>query len=275
MVHATPTLKRYHHRPHLFYQATLAHHLVSIAIVVAIAVLLTVLVLHVVNPKNAFDINRISFGDILIAMLNTFIRMFLAYVISLVLAVPLSLGIASTPRVMQILLPIVDILQSVPVLAFFPVVVVFFATYHAFETAAVFVIFIQMVWNIVIPVIAGLQTIPDDIKSAAVVFNVHGWRKFWSITLPAILPFIITGSFLAWAQGWTIVIVAEVLHTYIPHGTTAQDLLGLGSLLVDSNAQGQNSLFLVALTAMILLIAAINLLAWQPLLRFAQRFRFD
>jgi NitT/TauT family transport system permease protein len=201
--------------------------------------------------------------------------MLLAYIVSLVIAVPLALLIASTAQLQQILLPVADILQSVPVLAFFPVVLVFFTAYHAFELAAVFVIFVSMVWNIVFPVIGGLQTIPDDISSAAIVFNVHGFQKFRYITLPAILPFVITGSLLAWAQGWTIVIVAEVLHTYIPHGTAAQDLLGLGSLLVDSNAQGQTSLFVATLAVMILLVAFMNLLVWQPLLHFAHRFRFD
>ena len=178
---------------------------------------------HFVNPHNAFDIQRISIEDIAIATLNTFLRMFVAYVVSLIVAVPLALAIASTPGVQRLLLPIADILQSVPVLAFFPVVVVFFTAFNAFELAAIFVIFVSMVWNIVFPVIGGLQTIPDDVKSAAIVFDIRGVRKFWYVTLPAIVPFVITGSLLAWAQGWTIVIVAEVLHTYIPHGTPSQD----------------------------------------------------
>jgi ABC-type anion transport system duplicated permease subunit len=72
-----------------------------------------------------------------------------------------------------------------------------------------------------------------------------------------------------------VVIVAEVLHTYIPHGTLSQDLLGLGSLLVDSNAGGQTSVFLAALVAMILLVAVMNLGVWQPLPVFSRRFRFD
>ena len=275
--HSRPVkVKRYHdHRPLFLYQTTLGHNLVSTAIVIALVVLTTVLIIHFANPKNSFDINRISVGDIVAATVNTFFRMFLAYVVSLVVSIPLALFVGSTPRMQRILLPVVDILQSVPVLAFFPVVVVFFTAYNAFELAAIFIIFIQMISNIVIPVIAGLQTIPDDIKSAAIVFNVRGLRKFWNITFPAILPFVVTGSFLAWAQGWTIVIVAEVLHTYIPHGTPSQDLLGLGSLLVDSNAQGQTMVFVAALATMILVIALINLLIWQPLLRFSQRFRFD
>jgi NitT/TauT family transport system permease protein len=219
--------------------------------------------------------SQVSFGVVVRGTLDTFYRMMLAFIFSLVVALPLALFIASTPQLQSVLLPIADILQSVPVLAFFPVVAAFFVARNAFEFAAVFVIFLSMLWNIVFPVVGGLQTIPEDIKSAALVFNVHGWRKFWYITLPAIFPFIVTGSLLAWAQGWTIVIVAEVLHTYIPNGTASQDLLGLGSLLVDSNAQAKNGVFLAALTAMVLLVTLLNLAVWQPLLHLSQRFRFD
>jgi len=263
----------YHHKP--LYETTLSHYLVSIAVATGLAMGLTALLVHFVHPHNSFDINRISFGVILQGTLNTFYRMALAFILSLIVSVPLALFIASTPRIQTIFLPIADILQSVPALAFFPVVVTFFVAKNAFELAAVFVILLSMVWNIVFPVIGGLQTIPDDIKSAAFVFNVRGVRKFWNITLPALFPFIVTGSLLAWAQGWTIVIVAEVLHTYIPNGNASQDLLGLGSLLVDSNAQGRNGVFLATLTAMILLVALLNFVVWQPLLRLSQRFRFD
>ncbi|MBV8149307.1 MAG: ABC transporter permease subunit [Candidatus Eremiobacteraeota bacterium] len=256
-------------------QTASSQYFIAIAVVVGVAIVLSVVLIHFANPKNSFDLTRVSPGEILIAATNTFSRMLAAYVVSLIVAIPLALGIASTPLAQRIFLPIADVLQSVPVLAFFPIIVAFFAAYRAFELAAVFVIFVQMVWNIVFPVIGGLQTIPDDVRSAAIVFNVRGVRKFWYITLPATLPFVITGSLLAWAQGWTIVIVAEVLHTYLPHGTPSQDLLGLGSLLVDSNAEGHTAVFAATLGVMIVLVALINLLIWQPLLRFSQRFRFD
>jgi NitT/TauT family transport system permease protein len=269
-------VRRYPHpRHHVLYETTLLHHIVSIGIATGVAIAFVALLFHFANPHNAFDINRVSMGVILSATINTSYRMLLAYFFSLIISVPLALFIASTARIQAVLLPIADILQSVPALAFFPVVVVFFTAYHQLEFAAVFVIFLSMIWNIVFPVIGGLQTIPDDIKSAAIVFNVVGFKKFWFITLPAIFPFVVTGSLLAWAQGWTIVIVAEVLHTYIPNGNVSQDLLGLGSLLVDSNAQGLNGTFVAALSAMILVVASLNLLIWQPLIHLSQRFRFD
>jgi NitT/TauT family transport system permease protein len=268
-------VRRYPYRPRILYETTLAHHLASLLVVVLCTFLISILLLHFANPKNTFDITRISLSDVFAATMNTFFRMLVAYIAALGVSIPLGLLIAVTPNVQRILLPAADILQSVPVLAFFPVVVVFFTTYHAFEAAAIFVIFVTMLWNIVFPIIQGLHTIPDDIRSAAVVFHLHGFKKLWYLTLPAIFPFIVVGSLMAWAQGWTVVIIAEVLHIYIPHGSASQDLLGLGSLLVDSNAQGQTSVFAAALIAMIVLVAVINLVVWQPLLRLSQRFRFD
>ncbi|HXW77561.1 MAG TPA: ABC transporter permease subunit [Candidatus Eremiobacteraceae bacterium] len=263
------------HHPRLHRHATISRQLIAIIVVIVLTSIAAVALARFAKPQSAFDLQRVSAPLILAATTNTFLRMFVSYIISLVVAVPLGVLIVSTPRVQRILLPIADVLQSVPVLAFFPVVVVYFAVSHDYELAAIFVIVMTMIWNIVFPVVGGLQTIPDDINSAAVVFKVSGFKRFWNITLPAIFPFIVTGSLLAWAQGWTIVIVAEVLHTYIPNGTMSQDLLGLGSLLVDSNAQGHTALFVATISAMIALVTLLNLFVWQPLLRLAQRFRFD
>lgn len=264
-----------HHHFHFFYETSIKRHLTTIFAVIFIFIVLISLILHFINPNNSFNLNQISPQVILTAAINTFLRLFVAYIFSVIVSIPMALLIVSTPRMQRVLLPFADILQSIPVLAFFPVVIVIFTSSHLFELAAIFIIFIAMLWNIVFTVIGGLQTIPEDVESAAIVFNIKGLKKFWHITLPAIFPFIVTGSLLAWAQGWTTVIVAEVLHTYIPNGKISQDLLGLGSLLVDSNAQGKNVVFLATLGVMILIITLINFFVWQKLLHLAQRFKFD
>jgi NitT/TauT family transport system permease protein len=263
-----------HHKFHFFYE-TIKRYLSTILAVTIGIVVVAILVLHFANPSNKFNIDQISTQTLVTATINTFLRLFASYILSLIISIPLALLIVCTPRVQRVLLPVADVLQSIPVLAFFPVVIVFFTASRQFEAAAIFIILIAMMWNIVFTVIGGLQTIPKDVQSAAQVFNVTGIRKFWYITLPAIFPFIVTGSLLAWAQGWTTVIVAEVLHTYIPNGKLSQDLLGLGSLLVDSSAQGKHAVFAATLAIMILLITLINVLVWQRLLHLAQRFKFD
>ena len=89
------------------------------------------------------------------------------------------------------------------------------------------------------------------------------------------MPTLVMGSLLAWAQAWNMIIVAEVLHTYIPGGTASQDLFGLGSVLVNSSANGQVGKFFATLFLMVGIIAIINFFVWQKLLHYAERFKFD
>jgi NitT/TauT family transport system permease protein len=144
-----------------------------------------------------------------------------------------------------------------------------------YEGTAVFILFMAMLWNLVFSMIGGLKTIPIDIKEAAQVFRATGFNKLRYVTLPAIFPFIVTGSLLAWGSSWTIIIVAEVLHTYIPNSSASNDLFGLGSLLVNAAYQGNNIIFLVALAAMIATISLMNFFIWQKLLHVAERYKFD
>jgi NitT/TauT family transport system permease protein len=132
-----------------------------------------------------------------------------------------------------------------------------------------------MVWNMVFSMIGGLKTIPQDINDAAKVFGAKGFKKLIDVTLPSIFPSIITGSFLAWGQGWNISIVAEALHAFIPNGTKTDDLFGLGSLLVNSFSQSKNAVFFASLAAMVVVITLFNFFIWQKLLHLSERYKFD
>ena len=122
---------------------------------------------------------------------------------------------------------------------------------------------------------SGINIKNTDIKAAAQVFGIRGIGFVRKILLPAVVPYIVTGSLLAWAQGWNIVIVAEVLHTYIPGGSASNDLFGIGSTLVNATAKGENGVFIVAILAMVLLIALLNFFVWQKLLHYAERYKFE
>lgn len=211
----------------------------------------------------------------LMAILATFTRLFAAYCLALAVALPLAFLIYYNPRAERILLPLYDIMESVPVLAFFPVIILFFVKFNFFEGAAIFVIFLGMLWNIVFSVVGGLKAIPSDIKSAAQVFNIRGAALAREVLLPAIFPSVVTGSLLAWAQGWNIIIVAEVLHTYLPGGTANQDLFGVGSILVNASASNQGNVFLVAILVMVAAIGLMNFFVWQKLLQYAERYKFE
>ncbi len=205
----------------------------------------------------------------------TFLRLLLAYVFAIVLSIPLSLLITRNQTLERILLPLFDILQSVPVLAFFPVIILIFVNSHFLNGAAVFIFFLTMLWSIVFSIVGGLRVIPNDIKSAAHIFQIKNWVNLKKITIPAIVPYLITGSLLAWAQGWNIIIVAEVLHTYILNGSASQDLFGVGSILVHSSANGNQTDFFLAIAFMMIFIGIFNFFVWQRLLTYSEKFKFE
>jgi NitT/TauT family transport system permease protein len=198
-----------------------------------------------------------------------------AYVLSLVLAIPLALLAERNHKVESFLLPVYDVFESVPVLAFFPVAILFFVRSGFLEGAAIFMLLFSMIWNIVFSAIGGLKVIPKDVKAVGYVFGLTTWDRFTKITLPALFPPLVTGSILAIAQGWNILIVAEALHAYAPQSAHASDLFGIGSVLVNAASSGNNSDLLAAMAMLVILIALINLFVWQPLLARAERYKFE
>ena len=242
---------------------------------IAPAILLAIIgFLYIVAPSS-HDLSRVSWQGLGVAMGYSFGRLAIAYVISLVLAVPLALLANSGPLAERILLPIFDIVESVPVLVFFPAIIALFVALGATNGAAIFIIFVSMLWNIVFPVAGGLRIIPGDIKAAAHVFNIRGFAYLRRVLLPATFPYLVTGSLLAWAQGWNIIIVAEVLHTYIPNGTESQDLPGIGTVLVHAATHANSSVFAASLIIVVTVIAAMNLFIWQTLLKKSEKYRFE
>ena len=268
-------VRHYHHHYHFSYTTSKKRHFSSLLIVIGIITFLFIVLFRLLTPQNAIELRQLSAIDIFYASFNTLFRLFVSYFFSLVLSIPTALFITKTPKIEKIMLPITDIFQSIPILAFFPIIVVAFIKFELAEGAVIFILFMAMLWNLVFSMIGGLKTIPEDILLASKIFGLKGFKKLWFITIPAIFPFIITGSLLAWAQGWSILIVAESLHSYIPNGKVSDDPLGLGSLLVNSFYQGQNAVFIVSLIVMVLLITFINFFIWQKLLHLAERYKFD
>lgn len=269
-------VRHYHHHYHFSYNTSLKRHFSAVLAVVLVLFFLLLPAFRLLTPTPPIiNLDQLSLLNLAIATFLTVYRLSLAYILALMVAVPLALLITSTPRLEKILLPFFDVLQSIPVLAFFPIIVLVFIKADFFDGAAIFIIFLSMLWNLVFSMIGGLKTIPQDIESAATVFKATGFKRLTNITLPAIFPYIITGSLLAWAQGWNVIIVAEVLHNYIPNAGSSYDLFGLGSLLVSASYQGQTVVFLAGVLAMIILITLINFFVWQKLLHFAERYKFD
>lgn len=268
-------IRHYHHHYHFSYLTSKKRHFSATFIVIAIVSIILITLFNFLTPGKVLNLKELSPYIIFVATFNTLFRLLVSYSIALLLSIPISLLITRSEKWEKILLPVSDIIQSIPILAFFPIIIIVFIKFNLLDGAVIFILFMAMLWNLVFSMIGGLKTVPKDISDAAKIFEIKGFRKLRYITIPAIFPYIVTGSLLAWAQGWSLLIVAEGLHSYIPGGNATNDPLGLGSLLVNSFSSGQNSVFLVSLITMILTITIINFFVWQKLLHLAERFKFD
>ncbi len=217
----------------------------------------------------------VDWGTMLTATLATSLRIGVAYVAALLAAIPLALLAARSRALETVLLPVYDVFESIPNLAVYPVLILFFLRIGFLEGAAIAILALNMVWNLVFAIVGGVEIIPKDILHAARVFGLSRWQRLRRVVLPAIVPQIVTGSILAVGQGWNIIIVTEALHAYVPHGSSAPDLFGIGTMLVSASAQGDSAAYLGAFFVMVACIALFNIFVWQRLLRHAQRFKFD
>lgn len=218
---------------------------------------------------------KIQFGMLLGALGASIARILIAYALSLVIGIPLALLVEENRKLESVLLPVYDVLESIPVLAFFPIIILLFVRANLLEGAALFMLFFTMIWNIVFNVIGGLRVIPKDVIAVGHVFGLSKWQQFTQITLPALFPSIVTGSILAIASGWNIVIVAEALRAYAPRSAQAHDLFGIGSVLVAAASRGDNAGLLGAMALLVAVITCVNLFLWQPMLARAERYKFE
>lgn len=207
---------------------------------------------------------------------RTLLRMLVAY--SLVVAFSLTYGIIAglyrTPRLFM--LPLLDILQSIPVLGYIPAALFFFLGFLpgelGFEIASIFLIFTGMAWAVTFSVLSGVRNIPNDLREASNAYGWRGWRYVYHIVLPAIVPAFITGSVLAWGGGWYFLVAAEML-TY---GTTSHFLPGIGTYLGNAVYNlGNVPAALFGLIIFVSIVYTINMLVWKPLLSYSKRFKMQ
>ena len=267
----SPNTRHIHHvrrRGWLSYPVSVQQRLYSALLGPVIFIAVAIILLGGLKLLPAGVHAQVAFSTIFAALGATFARLLIAYALSLVVAVPLAMLATHSRLTERIFLPLFDVTQSVPVLAFFPVVILVFIRFGYYSGACIFILFLTMVWSLVFNVAGGLKTVPSAFFAAAKVFKITGWRYFREGAHARIFPQVVTGSLLAWASGWNVIIVAEVLHTYIPGGSASQDLFGIGSMLVNAVAAGRNGVFVATMVVLIAAVAFVNLrVAAAPALR--------
>ncbi len=202
-------------------------------------------------------------------------RLSLAYLLSLGFALAYGIATGLSHRASHVLLPFLDILQSVPVLSFLPIVFTFFLSrYPGFageEISSVLLMFTGMAWAPTFGVIAGINSIPNDIKEAAKAYGIRGRRYLRQIVLPAVYPELVWTSMLAWGGGWFFIPVEE----YFTFGNATHKLPGLGRYIAEAASNNDLASSLLGLTVMVSIILAIDRLLWRPLSDRAEKYKYE
>src|SRR6266568_5624038 len=159
------------------------------------------------------------------------VRMAVAYLLSLLFALLYGRAAAHNHRVEQVLMPLLDVLQSVPILSFLPVVLLSLSAVLpqkvAAEVAAIVLIFTSQAWNMTFSFYQSLTTIPSELREAAAVFRFDPWLRFKTVELPFAAIGLLWNSMMSWSGGWFFLMAAEIFNV----GSRDFRLPGLGSYL--------------------------------------------
>jgi NitT/TauT family transport system permease protein len=207
---------------------------------------------------------------------RTTLRMLAAMLLSLLFTLTYATWAARSRRAGLVLVPLLDILQSVPILGFISVTVVFFMALApgrvlGAEFAAVFAIFTSQAWNMAFSFYQSLRTVPVELTEASRSFHLTAWMRFWRLDVPFAMPALVWNMMMSMSGGWFFVVASEAITV----GDTTVMLPGIGSYIALAVARRDLAAIAWAIGTMLVVILVYDQLFFRPLVAWADRFRFE
>jgi NitT/TauT family transport system permease protein len=252
--------------------------LLAVLLVLGVMVFLAEASRHLLAPLTDLQMTPISLDPANLPeyAARTTLRMLAALALSLVFTFTYATLAAKNKHAELLLVPLLDILQSVPILGFISVTVVFFMSLVpgrvlGAEFAAVFAIFTSQAWNMAFSFYQSLRTVPTELAEASAMFQLSPWMRFWRLDVPFAMPQLIFNMMLSMSGSWFFVVASEAISV----GNTTITLPGVGSYI--ALAIEQRSLVAVgwAIGTMLVVILLYDQLLFRPLVAWSDRFRFE
>src|SRR5215471_10623162 len=207
---------------------------------------------------------------------RTTLRMLAALLASLIFTLTYATAAAKSRRAEVVLIPILDVLQSVPVLGYLSFTVTFFLALFpgnvlGAEFAAIFAIFTSQAWNMAFSFYQSLRTVPKDLEEASRSFHFSAWQRFWLLEAPFAMPGLIWNMMMSMSGGWFFVVASEAIAV----GSHNVRLPGVGSYVALAIEQKDLGAIGWALLAMLVVILAYDQLLFRPLVAWADKFRVE
>ncbi len=230
------------------------------------------------RPLEGLEINPVSLNPLNLpqyALLTT-LRMFAALGFSLLFTFIVAPLAAKSKKAERVIIPALDILQSVPVLGFLTFTVVFFMSLFpgsqlGAELAAVFAIFTSQAWNMTFSFYQSLKTVPRDLEEVTTHFRLTSWQRFWKLDAPYATPGLVWNMMMSMSGGWFFVVASEAISV----GDTKISLPGIGSYLSLAIDQKNISAVAWAVAAMAVVIVLYDQLIFRPVVAWADKFRVE
>ena len=208
--------------------------------------------------------------------LRTSLRMGAALLASLIFSLLYATFAARHQKAGRIMLPVLDVLQSVPILGFLSITVMGFI--HLFpgslmgpEMAAIFAIFTSQAWNMTFSLYHSLRMVPKELYQVAEVFQLSRWQRYWKVEIPFALPNLIWNTMMSVSGGWFFVVASEAISV------NGQSILlpGIGSYIAVAIAQQNLVAVGYAIVAMLIVVLLVDQLLFRPLVAWAERFKYE
>jgi NitT/TauT family transport system permease protein len=208
--------------------------------------------------------------------LRTTMRMFAALVASLLFTFVFAPLAAKSRRAGLVMVPLLDILQSVPILGFLSFTTAFFLSLvpgrvAGLEFAAIFAIFTSQAWNMTFSFYQSLTTVPADLDEASRAFRLSGWQRFWRLEVPFAIPGLVWNMMLSMSGGWFFVVASEAISV----GDTTWKLPGIGSYVAVALERRDVRAVFWAIGAMLVVILIYDQVLFRPLVAWSRKFRFE
>ena len=229
-------------------------------------------------PLSSLDVAPVSLDPVHLPFyaLRTTMRMLLAIVCSTIFTFLYAALAAKSRRAEMVLIPLLDILQSVPILGFLTVTVVFFMNLFpgnvlGAELACVFAIFTSQAWNMTFSMYQSMRNVPKDLEDATQSFHLSAWQRFWRLDVPFAMPGLIWNAMMSMSGGWFFVVASESITV----GNTTVTLPGIGSYVALAIEKQNLAAIGYAILTMLLVIIAYDQLLFRPIVAWADKFRFE
>ena len=202
-------------------------------------------------------------------------RMAIAYVLSLLFSLFYGYAAARNRTARTVLMPLLDVLQSVPILSFLPIVLLSLSAIlpqaFAAELAAIVLIFTSQAWNMTFSFYQSMTTIPTELREAAAVFRFNPWLRFKIVELPFAAIGLLWNSMMSWSGGWFFLMASEIFNV----GSRDFRLPGIGSYLQTAANTGNLRAVILGVTILVLVIVLLDQLLWRPMIAWTDKYKVE